>query len=98
MASARRLNLPTSVGAALGAIAPPRPARAGRTASQSFVLDDAHLLRSVNRLAFPIIAENLFQTLLGIVDLIMVGRLGAVAIAGVGTALQIIFIVIAAIS
>jgi putative MATE family efflux protein len=62
------------------------------------VLDEAQLLRSVNRLAFPIIAENLFQTALGIVDLIMVGRLGANAIAGVGTALQLIFIVIAALS
>ncbi len=36
--------------------------------------------------------------MLGIMDLIMVGKLGAVAIAGVGTALQIMFIVLAALA
>jgi len=90
-----RRTLPVSPVEA-GARPPAPPAR--RPAHDDFALDDTHLLRSVNALAFPLIAENLFQTLLGIVDLIMVGRLGAAAIAGVGTALQIIFIVLAALS
>ncbi len=89
---------------AQGAVALPRQALPRHKAapdshpSGSFALDDKHLLRSVNTLAFPIIVENLFQTMLGIVDLIMVGKLGAVAIAGVGTALQIMFIVLAALA
>lgn len=98
MASARRPLRAASLAAVFGAIVLPRSRPARRVAPRSFVLDEAQLLRSVNRLAFPIIAENLFQTALGIVDLIMVGRLGANAIAGVGTALQLIFIVIAALS
>ncbi len=65
---------------------------------KTFALDEHHLVRSVNGLAIPIIAENLFQTMLGVVDLAMVGTLGAVAIAGTGSALQIMFLVIAALS
>ena len=75
--------------------APPRtaPVRDAR-----FILDEEHLARSVNRLAVPIIAENLFQTMLGIVDMLMVSKLGAVALAGVGSSLQIKFLVLAALS
>jgi MATE family multidrug resistance protein len=47
----------------------------------------------VNRLAWPVILENLFQTLLGVVDMLMVSRLGSDAIAGVGTATQVMFVV-----
>ena len=47
----------------------------------------------VNRLAWPVILENLFQTLLGVVDMLMVSRLGSAAIAGVGTANQVMFVV-----
>ena len=53
---------------------------------------------AVNRLAWPVILENLFQTALGTVDMIMVGSLGAAAIAGVGTANQIVFVVQASFS
>ncbi len=49
-------------------------------------------------LAWPVIGENLLQTLLGVVDTILVAGLGAVALAGVGAALQVIFVVIAALS
>lgn len=56
------------------------------------------LRRRVFRLAGPVIGENLLQTLLGITDTILVAGLGAVALAGVGTALQTMFIVIAALS
>ncbi|MHB0876329.1 MAG: MATE family efflux transporter [Anaerolineae bacterium] len=50
----------------------------------------------MNTLAWPVILENLFQTALGTVDMIMVGSLGAVAIAGVGTATQVVFVLLAA--
>ncbi len=47
----------------------------------------------VNRLAWPVVVENLLQTLLGVVDLIFVGALGAAALAGVGAALQVIWVI-----
>ncbi len=49
--------------------------------------------RIVNRLAWPVIAENLLQTLLGVVDMMMVSRLGAAAVAGVGAAGQVIWVI-----
>jgi multidrug resistance protein, MATE family len=47
---------------------------------------------AVNSLAWPIIVENLFQTALGTVDMMMVGTLGASALAGVGTAAQLLWV------
>ena len=84
-------SIPAGVAAA-GKVAAPLQA------TPRFVLDENQLAGSVNRLAVPIIAENLFQTMLGVVDMLMVSRLGAAAIAGVGTALQIMFLVLAALS
>ncbi len=52
----------------------------------------------VFNLAWPVITEGLLQTLLGIVDTVMVGRLGAEALAGVGTAQQFLFFLIAILS
>jgi putative MATE family efflux protein len=49
-------------------------------------------------LAAPVIGENLLQTLLGVVDTILVAGLGAVALAGVGSALQVIYVITAALS
>jgi multidrug resistance protein, MATE family len=43
-----------------------------------------------------VILENTFQTALGVVDLALVSRLGADAIAGVGTATQLMWVAIAA--
>ena len=54
--------------------------------------------RRVFRLAWPVIGENFLQTMLGIVDTLMVSMLGAQALAGVGSAIQIMFFVIAALS
>jgi putative MATE family efflux protein len=54
--------------------------------------------RRVISLAAPVIGENLLQTLLGVVDTILVAGLGAVALAGVGIALQVIFVLIGALS
>src|SRR5436305_8313299 len=62
------------------------------------VLDLPSLRWRVFQLAWPVIVENLLQTMLGIVDTIMVGRLGADALAGVGTAQQFLFFLIAILS
>ena len=56
----------------------------------------AGLSTAVNRLAWPIILENLFQTALGTVSMLMVSQLGSAAIAGIGTATQLLFVVQAA--
>ena len=56
------------------------------------------LNKRVFQLAWPVISENFLQTMLGIVDTLMVAQLGAFALAGVGTAIQIMFFVIAALS
>src|SRR4026207_1780731 len=56
------------------------------------------LRRRVWGLAAPVIGENFLETLLGIVDTLLVAGLGAVAIAGVGSALQIMFFLISALS
>jgi Na+-driven multidrug efflux pump len=60
--------------------------------------DQAALRRRVMNLAAPVIGENLLQTLLGVMDTILVAGLGAVALAGVGSALQVIFVITAALS
>src|SRR6476660_7650401 len=54
------------------------------------------LRRRVWGLAAPVIGENFLETLLGIVDTLLVAGLGAVAIAGVGSALQVMFFMISA--
>ena len=54
--------------------------------------------RRVLALATPIIGENLLQTLVGAVDTFMVARLGAAAVAGVGTGFEIVFFIISILS
>jgi len=51
---------------------------------------------AVNRLAWPVILENLFQMALGTANMIMVASLGPAAVAGIGTAIQVIFVLQAA--
>lgn len=48
--------------------------------------------RSVFRLAWPAIAENALQTLLGLVDTAVVARLGTSALSGVGASQQLIWV------
>ena len=60
------------------------------------MLDSAAAPRLVSSLAWPIIGEQLLQTLVGVVDIAMVGRLGAAAVAGVGTATQLLQVAISA--
>ena len=50
--------------------------------------------RRVLGLATPIIGENLLQTAVGAVDTLMVGTLGAAAVAGVGTGSALVFFLI----
>jgi len=60
------------------------------------VLPGAISVRSqVSRLAVPAITEMLLMTITHMVDMIMVGRLGAVAIAAVGISVQPMFFVLA---
>lgn len=54
--------------------------------------------RRVFALAWPVIAENFLETSLGIVDTILVAGLGVGAIAGVGTAIQVLFFIMAVLS
>ncbi|NJN19455.1 MAG: MATE family efflux transporter [Oscillochloris sp.] len=60
--------------------------------------EQRRLRRRVMDLAGPVIGENLLQTLLGITDSILVAGLGVVALGGVGAALQVIFVLTAALS
>lgn len=54
--------------------------------------------RRVVSLAGPVIGENLLETLLGVVDTMLVAGLGTAALAGVGSALQVMFFLISALS
>src|SRR5258705_6933876 len=54
------------------------------------------LSRQLFTLAWPSLVENLLQTMLGVVDLIFVGKLGADAIAGIGLGNQIMFTLVVA--
>lgn len=54
--------------------------------------------RRVLLLAGPVIGENLLQTMIGIVDTLFVSRLGADALAGVGTSIQVMFLLISVLS
>lgn len=56
------------------------------------------LRRRVLGLAWPVIGENMLETMLDIVNTAMVAGLGAVALAGVGSGLQIMFFVLAALA
>jgi putative MATE family efflux protein len=66
--------------------------RAGRRwpAALAVLSAEDTISRRLYALAWPSLIENLLQTLLGVVDLMMVGRLGASAIAAVGLGTQIL--------
>ncbi|MCB0057140.1 MAG: hypothetical protein KDE45_08950, partial [Caldilineaceae bacterium] len=78
------------------AVATASPATHDATATAAAV--DPSLQRRVFGLAWPVISENFLQTMLGIVDTLLVAQLGTAAIAGVGSALQVMFFVVAALS
>jgi len=54
--------------------------------------------RSIDRLAWPIIADGLFATALDLTNLALLGRLGTVVLSGVGASTQLIQLGIAAIT
>jgi putative MATE family efflux protein len=54
--------------------------------------------RRVLALAWPVIGQNLLETMLGIVDTALVAKLGASATAGVGSAQQVMFFLLSALS
>ncbi len=54
--------------------------------------------RRVLGLAFPIIGENLLQAAVGIIDTLMIARVGSEALVGVGVSLEIVFFMIAILS
>ncbi|HEX2035118.1 MAG TPA: MATE family efflux transporter [Chloroflexota bacterium] len=60
--------------------------------------DDSTIRRLVFNLAWPVIVEQLLQTAVGVVDLLMVSHLGAAAIAGVGVSVQVLFVVFAGVA
>jgi MATE family, multidrug efflux pump len=62
------------------------------------VTGERELRKRVWSLAGPVIGENFLETLLGVVDTVLVAGLGAVAIAGVGSALQVMFFMISVLS
>jgi multidrug resistance protein, MATE family len=53
---------------------------------------------AVRRLAWPVIGEQLLQTLVGVVDMAVVGRLGSTEVAGIGAATQLVAIVISSVA
>lgn len=73
-------------------LAPGTPLAAGRAAHALAVS------RRVLALAWPVIAQNLLETLVVVVDTLLVSRLGAAAIAGVGASIQVVFFLIAVLS
>ena len=74
-----------------GDLASDVPARS--TPAPAVLDDNRSIRRLVFGLAWPVIVENLLQTAVGMVDLLMVSRLGAAAIAGVGIGTQILFVI-----
>src|SRR5215216_2915128 len=72
--------------------------KSDRPAQPTVLIGERELRKRVLGLAGPVIGENFLETLLGIVDTLLVAGLGAVAIAGVGSALQIMFFLISALS
>ncbi|MCS6839162.1 MAG: MATE family efflux transporter [Roseiflexus sp.] len=71
---------------------------ASSAGSRSGTPERPSLRRRVMGLALPAIGENLLHTALGIADTVLVAGIGVVALAGVGAALNVLFIVAAALS
>jgi putative MATE family efflux protein len=65
---------------------------------QAEPLNERNLRRRVLNMAAPVIGENFLEVLLGVVDTLLVAQLGADALAGVGSAQQVLFFVISALS
>lgn len=88
------MTIPDIVSSTVETLAPATPSTEARNES----LDRSSLRRRVMGLALPAIGENLLHTALGIADTILVAGIGVVALAGVGAALNVLFIIMAALS
>ena len=58
------------------------------------VMTGGELRRDVIRLAWPVVVEQLLSTAVSIADVAITGRLGTIALAGSGVALQVFFVVL----
>jgi multidrug resistance protein, MATE family len=97
--SASTIAMPGTGASARGGIGTPPSGlgRPGQPIPPEGLDDDRTIRRMVFGLAWPVIVENLLQTAVGVVDLLMVARLGAAAIAGVGVSVQVLFVIFSAI-
>lgn len=76
----------TPAGAAIPVAAPDETIR--RPRAQAARRSHSAIRREIFRLAWPVFAENILATLTQVVDMIMVGHLGAAAITAVGLSFQ----------
>ena len=65
-----------------------------RAARFIFSAHNFRFLLTLGRLAWPVIATNLLQSILNVVDVLMVGRLGPISIAAIGMSNVIRFLVL----
>ncbi len=79
-------------------VSPPPAHGSDEKESLPLTEDSAALRKRVLVLAWPVIGENLLETLLGIVDTVLVAGLGTAAVAGVGSGLQVMFFLLSALS
>src|SRR4051812_37133461 len=68
------------------------PERVGVPEADLTAEEQREVGKSVFQLAWPAIAENALQTLLGLVDTAVVARLGTAALSGVGAAQQLVWV------
>lgn len=75
---------------------PPSVGHAGiaREAEVPALMTGGELRRDVIRLAWPVVVEQLLSTAVSIADVAITGRLGTIALAGSGVALQVFFVVL----
>jgi putative MATE family efflux protein len=66
------------------------PAKAQVVAPPAAVPSQAELVHTIWSLAWPVIVTFLLESLVGLIDTLMVGRLGAAAVAAVGVGTQIL--------
>ena len=59
--------------------------------NKAIINDDSSTKKVIMKLAWPVIAEHSLATITHIVDMMMVGRLGASAVAAVGLTMQPVF-------
>src|ERR1035437_7222523 len=69
---------------------PPAAAAPAVAAPVAAPMRQAELVRIIGALAWPVIITFLLESLVGLIDMLMVGRLGAAAVAAVGIGAQIL--------